>query len=267
MFGNLFSKKIISLIFLAAIFLLLVFLNPKNFFNGIREPIFKIGYFFEKVFQISADKTHSAGSTIFSIGSLKEENEELSRRNAELIAQNVRMKILEEENESLRRQLELFPKSEFKLEHAEVVSRGTQGLSDWVVINKGSDHGIREGMAVVVLNRVMVGKVSEVLSDSSKVKLLTNTSSAVNAVTVDTNAKGIVRGEYGIGMILDMVLETNNLEVGDRVVTSSMSDVSEGFLIGKVSEVRASKDYLFQQAVITSPVDLSRVKFVSVVIE
>jgi rod shape-determining protein MreC len=266
MLRNLFFRKTIGVIGLVAFFLLLVFLNPRNFFDGVREPVFKVSYFFEKLFQASADKVHFTSSTLFSIGSLKADNEELSRKNAELVSENVRMKILEEENEALRRQLELSLKSDFTLEHAEVVSRETSGLSDWVMINKGSDDGIEKGMTVVVLGKVMVGKVAEVLSGSAKVRLLTNTTSAVNAVTVNTNAKGIVKGEYGIGMILDMVLETNNLETGDKVVTSSMSDSPEGLLIGTISQVRSSKDYLFQQAVITSPVDLSRVKFVSVVI-
>ncbi|MDH4330203.1 MAG: rod shape-determining protein MreC [Candidatus Moranbacteria bacterium] len=266
MHSNLFSKKIIKFIFIIAILGLLVFLNPRNFFDKVREPVFKISYFFEKTFQVSADKVHSIVSTIFSIGSLKSDNEELSMQNSELTAQNVQLKILSEENESLRRQLELLPKSEFKLENAEVISRGVQGLNDWVVINKGANYGIKEGMTVVVLNKVMVGKVFEVLPNSSRVKLLTNTSSAVSALTIETNAKGIVKGEYGIGLILDMVLETSSLKVGDKVVTSSMSDAPEGFLIGKINEIRSSSDYLFQQAVITSPVDLSRIKFVSVVL-
>lgn len=263
---NIFSKKISKIVLIIIIFGLLIFLNPKNFFDGVRSPIFKLVYFFEKVFQISAENIHSASSTVASIGSLKRDNESLSVHNTQLVAENAQLKKVREENEMLRKQLELLPREELVLENAEVISQGSHGLNDWIVINKGSKNGIDIGMPVIVLDKVMIGKVHEVLPGSSKIILITNTDSAVNAVTADTNAKGVVKGEYGTGLILDMVLETSKLKVGDQVITSGISDTSEGFLIGRINEIRSSDDYLFQQAVISSPVDLARLRFVSVVV-
>lgn len=251
---------------MVVIFGFLIFLNPNNFFDGVRSPIFRLVYFFEKIFQISAEKIYSATSTVTSIGSLKRDNEELSLKNTQLLAENASLKEVKEENELLREQLELLPRKELVLQNAEVVSQGSHGLNDWIVVNRGSDSGVEVDMPVVVSGKVVIGKVQEVLPKSSKIILITNTASAINAVTVDTNAKGIVKGEYGTGIILDMVLETSNLKVGDQVVTSGLGDSFEGFLIGRINEIRPSNDYLFQQAVISSPTDLSRLKFVSIVV-
>ena len=69
---------------------------------------------------------------------------------------------------------------------------------------------------------------------------------------LQTGAKGIVRGEYGLGLVLDMVSQTDLLNVGDDVVTSGLgSDISKGLLIGKIKELQVSSDKLFQGALIS----------------
>ncbi|MFA5615006.1 MAG: rod shape-determining protein MreC, partial [Methanoculleus sp.] len=82
----------------------------------------------------------------------------------------------------------------------------------------------------------------------------------------ETGSIGVVSGKYGLGMILDMVLQTDYLKIGDDVITSEISqNIPRGLLIGKIKEVYPSGGYLFQQAVISSPVDFSKMRFVFVI--
>ncbi|MFC1644662.1 rod shape-determining protein MreC [Patescibacteria group bacterium] len=260
-----FSKKIFRVIVIVFVFGLLVIWNPSNFFSGVRSSVFGVTYFISRIFQVSAEKFSGATSTITSIGDLKEKNVELSQENLSLKAENVRLKNKEKENEFLRDQLKLLPLSRFDLESAQITGRGTEGLNDWIVVDKGSEYGIQEDMPVVISDSVLVGRVAEVLPKNSKISFITNATSTVNAITVDTDAKGVIRGEYGLGLVLDMVLQTSNLKIGDTVTTSEIGSIPEGFLIGTIKEVRPSSDHLFQQAVVASPVDFSSLDIVFIV--
>ncbi|KKP79566.1 MAG: Rod shape-determining protein MreC [Candidatus Moranbacteria bacterium GW2011_GWF2_35_39] len=72
-------------------------------------------------------------------------------------------------------------------------------------------------MAVVVFDGILVGKVKEVYNNSSKVVLLSDASSSVNVSDVETSAKGILSGEYGLGLMLEMVEQTDVLKAGDDI--------------------------------------------------
>jgi rod shape-determining protein MreC len=79
----------------------------------------------------------------------------------------------------------------------------------------------------------------------------------INAQDIETEAKGVVRGEYGLGTVLDMVSQTDILNVGDTVVTSGLGgDLPKGLLVGNIQEIRTTPDKLFQQADL-----MSRVKY------
>ncbi|MFC1608599.1 rod shape-determining protein MreC [Patescibacteria group bacterium] len=266
MSSNSFGKKVFfKAAIIIAIFWLLALWNPVNLFGGVRSSFFGVTYFFGRIFQVSAEKISGGVSVVSSISELKVDNEDLSQENLVLKAENIRLKKIEKENEFLREQLSLLPLDKFEMESAQIIGRGTEGLNDWIVVDKGSEHGIQKGMPVVISDSVLVGRIVEVLPKNSKVSLITNATSAVNAITLDTNAKGVIKGEYGLGLVLDMVLETSSLNVGDTVITSEIGSIPEGFFIGVIKEVRPSSDYLFQQAVISSPVDFSSLDIVFIV--
>ena len=121
-------------------------------------------------------------------------------------------------------------------------------------------------MAVSVEAGVLVGRVDEVYPLTSRVELLTHSESIVNAVTLDTNAEGIVKGEHGLGVVYDMVLQSDQLKNGDTVVTSGLGQViPKGLLIGTLQDIRLTDDKLFQRATIQSPVRFDRLRNVFVI--
>jgi rod shape-determining protein MreC len=82
----------------------------------------------------------------------------------------------------------------------------------------------------------------------------------------ETGAKGIVHGEYGLGLIMDMVTQSDTLNDGDTIITSGLgSNIPRGLLVGKIKEVRVSADRLFQQAVITSRIKYSKLDVVFII--
>lgn len=261
-----YSQKIFKVSVIVACLGFLVFLNPYNFFNPFRSLFLRIIYPFQKISYSVSIKTRKAGEIFFNISDLKKNNEELIRQNQELMSENAKLRDMKSENEILREQLELLPRESLQLEAASVVSQDSYGLGNWIEIDKGEKDGLEKDMTVIVSNGLLVGKVQEVYAKNSKVILITNPESVINVVDQETGAKGVVRGEFGLGAVMDMVLQSDSLNKGDQIITSGIGGrIPRGMLVGKVSEISQSSDRLFQKAALISPIKFSKLEFVFVV--
>lgn len=249
-----------------AFFVFLVVLNPQNLFTPLRNIFTGTSYFFQKFFYSTGNKAEDVIKFLSSISSLKKENDKLMKENNFLLGELVKLQEEKGENKILREQLGLTPKDKFDLENAFVISQDPQRLGNWIMIDKGSAAGLSVGMPVIVADGILVGKIEETSALISKVSLLTNSSSLVNAFDLDTEAKGIVKGEYGLGIILDLVSQQDVLKNGDNVITSGLGgNFPRGLLIGKIQESKFTPDKLFQQAVVTPRIKYSELRMVSVI--
>jgi len=261
-----FRKRLFKAAITIAVFGLLVFFNPYNFFNPFREILFKAVYPIEKTFCFLSWKVSDIYGIISSIGELKQENGKLHKENLELLSKNAMLCDMKKENEMLRNELKMLPRGKFELEPAQIISYDSRGQGNWIKIDKGRKHGIKIGMPVIISDSVMVGKVEEVFSESSQVILTTSSQSSINSVVSATGAKGIIKGNYGLKMIMDMVLQTDSINIGDEVITSGIgSDIPRGLLLGTVSEINLSPDHLFRQAVVSPVLDFSKLNIVFVI--
>lgn len=244
----------------------MVFLNPRGFFNPARVILAEAAYPFQKIFYLGSRTISDAFGILGSIGYLKNENERLLKENNLLAFRAAELESEKKENIMLRDQLDLAPRKKFDLIASFVIGQDPQRLGSWIMIDKGETSGIKPGMPVIAYEGIIVGKVEEAYRDSSKVSLLTDSESAVNAGDMETGARGILKGEYGLGIILDMVTQTEALNVGDTVMTSGLGgDLPKGLLIGKISEVKTTGDKLFQQAVVSPRIKYTDLESVFVI--
>ncbi len=221
---------------------------------------------FMKTFRIFSGGVYGFFQFLGSIGDLKKENEKLIEENRRLEAEIARLKDTAEENKFLRKELDLLPRNKYELETSFVVGQEAFGAGSSILIDKGANREIKEGMAVIVSNGILVGKVSQVFPDTAKVALISDQESVVNGEILESGARGIVRGTYGLGIAMDMISQAEVIKEGDTVVTSGLGgSLPRGLFIGKIGQVSQSEDKLFQQAVIFSPVDFSSLKVISVV--
>jgi len=263
---KIFTKKSSKFLIVAIICLGIIFLNPKGFFTPLRIFTFKLAYPFQKTFYLAGKSINKYSNFLRSLSEIKKENEKLIKENHFLQSEFSKLKNQKRENEVLRSQLELAPRSDFELEAGFVIGEDLQGLGSWIMIDKGKNDGIKLGMPVIFSQGILVGKVEEVFSDTSKIALLSNSESAINAVDLETGAKGVLRGDYGLGIILDLVSQKEVLNSGDIIITSGLgSNIPKGLLIGKVQEVRSSIDNLFQQAVINPSAQFQKLDVVFVI--
>lgn len=260
------TPRLIKFLIIAAICLLLIFFNPKGLFDPVRGVFLEVAYPFQKTFYLMGNSIAGAFNFLGSIGDLKTENSDLLKENNSLASEIAGLKDVKKENDSLREQLNLAPKGKFNLETALIIGQDPQRLGSWVALDKGANNGIQAGRPVIVSSGILVGKVEESYPGSAKVTLLTDSGSAINAVDLETGAKGIIKGTYGLGITMDMISQADVVNQGDTIVTSGLGgEMPKGLLIGKVQEVRISSDKLFQQALIIPSAKYSNLDVVSVI--
>ncbi|EKE18453.1 MAG: hypothetical protein ACD_9C00333G0001 [uncultured bacterium] len=260
------STKLFKVILISSLLIVIIFINPVNIASPFRAAVTSVILPFQKVFYSFSYGYVNIRDFLGSIGQLKDENEKLIKEKQELLAKNAMLSEMENENRILREQLNLVPRERFEMLAANIVSQDPNGMGNWIEIDRGSNDGISEGMSVIVSRGILLGKIQEVSAKSSKILLLTNSKSAVNVMTSKNGTKGIVKGEYGLGIIFDMVLQTDSIQIGDDVVTSGIGgEFPRGLFIGVIQEIHNSDDNLFQQAVISSPVQVPKLQMVFVI--
>ena len=120
----------------------------------------------------------SSIDSVINFSSIKKENEELKRRNNELEKKVAELESYGEQNERLRDMFDLVNDNDlYTFKGCNIISLGgVGGYTDQIMLDKGSNDGIKKDMVVVYLNE-LVGKVVRVTGEVAMVQLLTNENS------------------------------------------------------------------------------------------
>jgi len=193
------------------------------------------------------------------------ENEELQQLVDQLIIENVRLREAEIENVMLREQLNFKQANpSIELVSAQVIGRDPSNLAGYLIIDRGTAEGVGVGMPVLT-HRGLVGRVTETAPHSSKVLLITDPSSAVNALVQESRATGVVQGLVGQGLIMRYIQQTEEIKPGDLVLTSGLGgNFPTRLIIGQVTDVTKKDVELFQEAAVRPSVDFGRLEMVMV---
>ena len=146
------------------------------------------------------------------VDKLMKENESLRAQLESYRSAAANAELLGGENAWLREQLGLSEKySNIKFTDAKITGMSSNSYSDSITLSRGSESGIKEGMAVVTAAGV-VGYIKEVGLGCSKAVLLTDPTAAVGVYTKD-GLFGTVTGSVGARTSGLCVLE--RISVGD----------------------------------------------------
>jgi rod shape-determining protein MreC len=207
--------------------------------------------------------------TFRDVQKLRRRNEELQSLADSLLIENVHLKELESENETLRQLLQFTQANPtYSYRAAEVVGhvigQDPSNLLRYIIIDVGTGDGVTKGMPVIT-NRGLVGRIVEVSSRSSKVLLITDASSSVNALIQSSRATGIVEGKVDGGLVMKYIPQPVTVNVGDIILTSGLgATFPKRLVIGQVTAIHKQDIELFQQAEIKPTVDFDRLEIVLV---
>jgi rod shape-determining protein MreC len=152
---------------------------------------------------------------------------------------------------------------------ARVTSGPRSNFSNAVEINRGSDHGIAEGMAVIS-GRGLAGQVTRVSRSTSTVELITSSDLQVGIRMADDGELGVARGQgRGEPLVVDVALDVDaEVEEETGLVTSGLdrSRYPEAIPVARVVDTREGPGALSLELLAEPLVDVQRLSYVSVLL-
>lgn len=148
---------------------------------------------------------------------------------------------------------------------AAVIGRDPSPFLQYVIINRGSDDGLRRGMPVVT-SQGLAGRIAAVTAGAARVQLITDTSSKVNVWLESSEAQAVLQGSVTGDLSLDMIPQSTEVQNGDLVLTSGLGgNYPANILIGQISGVRSRDNDLFKRASVQPVVDFSQLGIVLII--
>lgn len=253
-------------LFLVFIFLLLIFFHYLGLFKILERGVYAI------TIPISTKITH------WRIGSQDSYNYFANQKtmtnnynscleknqNSEVI--KAKLKDLEKENIELRKQLQFFHRRNFTNVTADVVGQSADSVEKMIIIDVGENSGIKIGQPVIVGDGILVGTIAKVEKDIAMVRLINDNQSKVAGTILNKDSSlGVVEGGYGLSVRMNFIPRNETILIGDKIITSGLEEtIPRGLLIGEVAVAENEAYQPFQQAVLTTATDLSKLVIVSV---
>lgn len=208
--------------------------------------------------------------TIGEIDRLRSENDDLRRRLAGAEQRIAELQEAAAENATLRELLGLTETLDMDLLPVRIISRDPSNFTWEVGIDAGSLQGLAAGMPVVGSAEgagALAGSVVAVGADTATVRLVVDTRSSVVAVDQRSRALGLVQGQLGGQLVMVQVRITDDVTVGDEVVTAGLalsettarSPYPRGLLIGHVQAIEQDANALTQTVFVRPALDFDRI--------
>lgn len=148
---------------------------------------------------------------------------------------------------------------------AAVVGKDPNPFMRYVLLDRGSDDGIRHGMSVVTQDG-LVGRVDAVTAGACRVQLITDPASVVNIHLQSSQVEAVLEGSLTGELSLQMLPREQTIPVGDIILTSGLGgNYPSSIFIGQVLAVRKHENELFQTASVQTGVNFSGLKAVLII--
>jgi rod shape-determining protein MreC len=130
-------------------------------------------------------------------------------------------------------------------------------------LNLGEQDGIKVRQPAVVADG-LVGRVQNVSTKQSTIQIILDQRSRFPVLVQRNRSRGIVVGT-GSGIELRQILVGDELKIGDRIITSGLSQLfPKGLFVGEIKKIVQSENQLFQTAFLKPGVEFNRVESVGI---
>ncbi|WP_418790746.1 rod shape-determining protein MreC [Phosphitispora sp. TUW77] len=207
--------------------------------------------------------------SVFTIGSIKDENKQLRERVLSLEAENNLLREYEYQNLRLRELLQFKDTvvKDYNMVSASVVARNPSNWFRTITVNRGENDGVAKNMAVVT-SKGLVGRVINVSATSAEVLLIIDSSCAVGSLIQINRIPGVVEGKADNSGMLKMIHLSKEAPVKDKqiVISSGLGGIfPKGLPIGTVTEIHLESNGLVKYAIVRPFVDFNELEEVLVI--
>lgn len=208
---------------------------------------------------------------LIQIRTLLDENAKLKEEVARLTEENTLLQQDKYELNNLRELMELSEQyGEYNKVGARIIARDSGNWYSSFIIDKGSNSGFSVDMNVIA-GGGLVGRITSVGSNWSRVTSIISDNSNVSGMTLATENNLIVSGDLKLMaencITFSQLVDSQNLVAeGDKVVTSNISDkFLPNILIGYISSIDIDANNLTKSGRITPAVDFEHLEEVLVI--
>lgn len=202
----------------------------------------------------------------FFLVAVAHENENLKKSLNQFIGKNNQWHEIDLANSRLRNLLNFQNAPNYKVVAAEVIGKDPSGWFKTIIIDKGKSDGLQKGLPVVLPTGI-VGQVIEAAGHYSKVMLLIDRNSAVDALVQRSRARGIIKGESADQCRFEFVLRKHDVQIDDTVIASGLDGVyPKGLRIGRVSDISQRNSDIFYEITVAPFVDYEKIEEVLVIL-
>lgn len=207
-----------------------------------------------------------ATQVVRDMAELRHQNREMQRLVDHLMIENVRLREIEAEHEALLGLLDFTRANPgYDYRAAAIIGRDPSNLLRYIFIDVGANDGVQTDMPVVT-ERGLVGRIVAVGPHSSRVLLITDPSSSVNALLQGSRTTGMVEGQVGDSLIMKYIPQEEKIEEGGMVITSGLGgNFPKRLVIGQVVKVRQLDIESFQSAEVRPTVDFNHLEIVLII--
>ena len=207
----------------------------ENRWQVAHRPFTASAHFLVSSFYDFTQSTVGTAENYLDLIGVKKQHEEFRKQLALQKARIATFDSLKLENEKLRTSLGLIQASPYTLELAEVLSFDALPDMRSIIINKGTDHGIKKEMGLLSEAGNVVGYIIQTLSKTSTALLITDRYAVVDAMTQRSRYRGLLEGRTAVSLRLENFRRADDVLKGDIIVTSPFGRMfPKGLPIGVV---------------------------------
>lgn len=267
----LFPKKyqpiIIALIFIIISIIILSFnLRQPQGTSLLRKLVMEAATPLESIVNSSIECVSNTWKKYIFLVGLEEENRKLRDRVAALGKEINYYQEMYFEGMRVRKLLALKGNVDYPSVAGRVIGINRSSVFKTILINIGTTDGVRLGSPVLI-DEGVIGRIIETSWNVSRVLLLTDYNSNIDALIQGSRTQGVLQGQGSERCILNYVHRSEDVQVGDKIISSGLAGVfPKGVLLGTVTKVEKKKFGLFQEIEATQAVDFSKLEEVLVVL-
>ncbi|MCU0822535.1 MAG: rod shape-determining protein MreC [Spirochaetes bacterium] len=224
---------------------------------------------FQKAYNAVTEGTHLFWAGFTELKDIKAELEKTKARLREY--EDLSEKTILDENERLRQLLNLQEHVPFEFIPCSIISKDPDNWFRTVLINRGSDDGIKENMPVISFyggEKVVFGKVIEVRGSVSRIDPIIASKMNIGVMFLESRYVGLLSSynydpEY---CLMNYIKKSAPVSPGDKVITSGQGGIfPKGILVGMVIKSFMNESATFQEAIVKPFIDYANVEEVYVI--
>ncbi|MBI3459010.1 rod shape-determining protein MreC [Candidatus Azambacteria bacterium] len=202
--------------------------------------VYKLDFFIKDFY---SSKVVKLKESLFGLGvkfsntfNFNNENKLLEKENSNLVSEIVNLKSKIKELELIEGVKKMEVSKNYKFIETKIISHDSLLSPSYLMLNKGSDSGLEDGLAVIDSNNFLIGRIIKTYKNSSMVDLVYNFSSPLSVRLLHSGISALVEHGNNSSFIVDLIEKNIKVEVGEIVLTTGNSQI-DGLILGKIYKI------------------------------